>query len=78
MQIISRRANESLFIGEETQVTVREINTIEKWVQLEIRSSDGDCRLVKLFSPPLASRADVGEQLPTAARNAAQTYSVQG
>ena len=48
MQIISRRVNQGIIIGEETQITVLEID--EGSVQLEIRSSgDGDSRIVRLY-----------------------------
>ena len=50
MQIFSRRVNQGIIIGEETQITVLEID--EDSVQLEIRSSDGDgesCQVVRLY-----------------------------
>lgn len=48
MQIISRRVNQGIIIGAETQITVLEID--EGSVQLEIRSSgDGDSRIVRLY-----------------------------
>ena len=47
MQIISRRVNQGIIIGEETQVTVLKID--EDSVQLEIRSSNGEsCQVVRL------------------------------
>ena len=48
MQIISRRVNEGIIIGEETQITVLDIG--ENSVELEIRSPDDEfCEVVTLF-----------------------------
>jgi len=48
MQIISRRVNEGIIIGEETQITVLDIG--DETVQLEIRSSDDEFREVVTLS----------------------------
>jgi hypothetical protein len=52
MQIISRRVNQGIVIGAETQITVLEID--QDSVELEIRSfGDRDSRrTVRLYLPP--------------------------
>jgi Global regulator protein family len=53
MQIFSRRVNQGIVIGAETQVTVLEID--QNSVELEIRSFTEDrdsCRVVRLYLEP--------------------------
>jgi Global regulator protein family len=53
MQIISRRVNQGIIIGAETQITVLEID--QDSVELEIRSftdDDDSCRIVRLYLEP--------------------------
>jgi len=50
MQIVSRRVNEGVVIGEDYTVTILDIG--EDWVDIEVSSSgDGDTRVVTLQLP---------------------------
>lgn len=62
MQIISRRVNQGIVIGAETQITVLEID--QDSVELEIRSFDEDRhsrRVVRLYLEPDDADETVGD-----------------